>query len=205
MLTIDKLIERLTLARENSKLGGAAVVHVCLPEVPYVPVVEGLLETCGDGAVFLLTLPDDAVKINTPNVIIDVSGGNVQGVSSDFPVNYLLLDQDNIEGGDVDPDWCKATEDYKRVVVLLDDPAAEIETDATEFRLTVDVVKGGKPAVDAIVKTVPVPSLFRETKADLGDNRERLLYQFSYNFACFDARKRLQLAALPEVLAIDPD
>jgi hypothetical protein len=127
LMTIDKLIERLILARDNNKLGGAAVVHVCLPEVPYVPVADGLLETSADGVVFLLTLPADAVKINTPNVVIDVDGGVVQGVSSDFPVNYLLLDQDSISEGDTDPDWCKATEDYKRVAVLLDDPTAEID------------------------------------------------------------------------------
>lgn len=66
MLTIDEIIAKLTDAKNNNKLGGDAVVHVCLPEVPYVPVEDGKLELSDDGALFLMMLPDEAAKISHP-------------------------------------------------------------------------------------------------------------------------------------------
>jgi hypothetical protein len=35
-----------------------------------------------------------------PRILIEVSGGVVQNVVSDFPVDVLLRDEDNIEAGD---------------------------------------------------------------------------------------------------------
>lgn len=128
MLTIDEMIAKLTEAKNNNKLGGNAVVHLCVPEQEYLPITDTKLELSDDGAVVLLFV-DDKKLTQVPNVIIDVEGGVVQDVSSDFPVNYLLLDQDNISEGDHNPDWNEATEDYKRVSVLLADPTAEIDPD----------------------------------------------------------------------------
>ncbi len=130
MLTIDDLIQQLIDAKQdrNNKLRGNAVVHLCVPEQGYLPLIDTKMEPSADGAVMLVFVQDGTLAPTVvPNVIIDVEGGVVTSVDSDFPVRYLLLDQDNISAGGCDPGWSKSEEDYKRVSVLLDDPTAEID------------------------------------------------------------------------------
>lgn len=56
MLTIDEAIAKLTKARTKAKLGGETVLHVCIDEVPYIPVKDIKVENDEDGAVVLCML-----------------------------------------------------------------------------------------------------------------------------------------------------
>ena len=207
MLTIDQLLFVLESSKKNpaNKLGGDAVVHLVIPEMPYAPIIDAKLEADDSGAVVVLFVADEHLVVPTPHVVIDVEGGVVQNVTSDQPIKVLLLDQDNIEAGDTEPEWGYPVDyDYKRVSVLKDNPAAEIDNDPTEFKLVVDVARSEdyielKRRIDATIGGKP-----EITEVEPMDGKVRLVYQFSFNGDCSDARKRLTDAKLPEVLEIDP-
>lgn len=55
MITIDELVAALMRAREESPIGGDTVIHLCRDEEEYHPIQRMMLDTCGDGAVFLLS------------------------------------------------------------------------------------------------------------------------------------------------------
>jgi hypothetical protein len=93
VLTIDDLIQRLIDAKNDrkNKLRGNAVVHLCVPEIEYLPIIDTKMEPSQDGAVMLLIVQDGTLSPTVvPSVVIDIGGGLVQGVSSDFPVKYLV-------------------------------------------------------------------------------------------------------------------
>jgi hypothetical protein len=71
-LTLDELIEKATKAREESKLGGRTVVHLCEQGREYIRFIDAVLDQDTDGAVFVLMLDgDEEDKIADPfNVIV---------------------------------------------------------------------------------------------------------------------------------------
>jgi hypothetical protein len=59
--------------------------------------------------------------VNRNRVVVYVSGGVVQGASADQPVDFILIDQDNIDAGDPDPRDADST-----ILALTDDPSKAV-------------------------------------------------------------------------------
>lgn len=53
-ITIDELIQSLEKQKQNALLGGDSVVHVCIDEVPYLPVREVKIESDDQGSIALI-------------------------------------------------------------------------------------------------------------------------------------------------------
>lgn len=62
-ITVDALIKALVEARENSALKGNAVVHFCIQEIPYVPVVDVKVYNDEDGGSLILLMPSEDIYI----------------------------------------------------------------------------------------------------------------------------------------------
>lgn len=58
-MTIDQLIRKLQTLREESNLKGEAVVHICIQEVPYVPLVDVKVENDESGGSVILLMPHE--------------------------------------------------------------------------------------------------------------------------------------------------
>ena len=58
----------------------------------------------------------------TANVIIDLDDNEFRDISSDLPINYLLIDPSNQQKV-----WKKVEPDYKRVLKLIHNPNEENE------------------------------------------------------------------------------
>ena len=54
-ITIDDLIERLTVAKQVSPLKGDTVVHLCEEDREYIPFNDAKLDVDQNGAVFILS------------------------------------------------------------------------------------------------------------------------------------------------------
>jgi hypothetical protein len=59
MITIDEAIIMLARAKNEARLGGQTVLHVCIPEIPYVPVKDIRVENDPDGSVGLVIMEDE--------------------------------------------------------------------------------------------------------------------------------------------------
>jgi hypothetical protein len=197
VLTIDDLIQRLIDAKNDrkNKLRGNAVVHLCVPEIEYLPIIDTKMEPSQDGAVMLLMVQDGKLSPTVvPNVIIDMSGGFVQGVSSDFPVKYLLLDHDSILD-ECNPEWCEAREDYKRVSVLLDDPAAE-ENEGVE--LLVEIDGDNAKRADYLAQLLKILNV-EPVSVDKNGETDDVNYDFEDFEAAMQAKELVDAAGLPFV------
>lgn len=93
MLTVDELLEQLEKAKKTSPLGGDTVVHLCKEEEEYQPFDDAGLEVCGDGAVFLLRLPEPTKSgekkfLHDFDMMFSVRGETED--PDDIPVHELL-------------------------------------------------------------------------------------------------------------------
>lgn len=57
-MTLDEVIEALQQAKEQSNLKGNAVVHICIQEVSYIPVVRINAENDDSGGCVILVHPE---------------------------------------------------------------------------------------------------------------------------------------------------
>ena len=56
-MTVDELIAALSELKEKSNLKGNAVVHLCIQECPYIPVIAVNVENDSDGGSVILLHP----------------------------------------------------------------------------------------------------------------------------------------------------
>lgn len=204
-MTIDQLIDALEDCKKNpnNKLCGDAIVYLAIPNMPHAPI-NGV-------GMPQVAITEDADKLEslvslfvaehliapTANVVIDAE--YVENVTSDQPINFLVLD------GEVG-EWQSPKYDHKRIKALLKNPAFEY---SERFQLIVDIKKGTKFEVDKIVKieifdpNSPIPwcNVFSEYVMD-GDVTEKVLYTFFTSEDVVNARIRLSSANLPNVLNI---
>lgn len=57
-MTLDEVISALQKAREESNLKGNAVVHICVQDCPYIPVVRVNAENDDSGGCVILVHPE---------------------------------------------------------------------------------------------------------------------------------------------------
>ncbi len=57
-MTVDELIAALSELKEKSNLKGNAVVHLCIQECPYIPVIAANVENDEDGGSVILLHPE---------------------------------------------------------------------------------------------------------------------------------------------------
>jgi hypothetical protein len=53
-MTVDEVIAALQEVKEKANLKGQTVVHICIQEIPYIPVVKIDYENDDDGSVILI-------------------------------------------------------------------------------------------------------------------------------------------------------
>ena len=75
---------------------------------------------------------------NVTRIIIEVDGGIVKNVIADGPVEYILVDWDNLEAGDEFPEM----ENFRDDIVLTDD----IEASLTGLKID-NILKNGEDEI----------------------------------------------------------
>lgn len=96
-----------------------------------------------------------AVKPPTAHVVIESSGGVIQDISSDLPIEVLVIDYDEIEEGNSPEVGFPVSLDYKRVMALFDNPCCELNP---VYELTLKGYNADTDETDNLIKWVVSPS-----------------------------------------------
>jgi hypothetical protein len=132
------------------------------------------------------------------NIVIDMEGGCIQGISSDRPVNILILDSDETSEG-FKPTWgLEHGIEPERIKKLLADPCCEMESKVYE----IVVATHNKDDFDLYNQLVEITGKQAIEVVRNGKGRD-FTFEFDDHRKAQDALMKLSEANLPVVIIAD--